>query len=378
MENIVFGIDFGTAYSSISYVDKYDKTVVFQSFEGYKQTPSVVYFDKNKVIVGEEAKEFSAIEPEKVVSFIKREIGNEAEYKRPTKFPDELNPSEIAAYILKKIEKDANDCLMLPEKIKKVVLTCPAYYDSDKRKYLKLAAEIAGLEVVYMINEPTAAVIAYNNTKSDEEKFYMVYDLGSETLDVTIIRVKNSVINIIAYNSDKNLGCTNWDIALAKYLLNKFNEEHNTSYDIDFDPILKNTLLLLAEKKKKQLASLDAVKVKVDYEGKSALIEVTHDIFNGLTEHFLDATIDKTKEVLDIAKQKGFYKIDEVLLIGGGSRMPQVKTKIDKEFNFDSKLFDPEECIAKGAAIYEKNDFMERDMIEDKSERVVMCYSFVV
>ena len=365
MGNTVFGIDFGAAYSSISYVDKYDKAVVINNSDGNRCTPSVVYFDKNEeVIVGEEAQELSVIEPQRIVRCIKNEFSHDAAYDKPTAFPNGLDASEIASFIFKKIVDDANNSGLFPEKIKNVVITCPAYFGAKERMRIKAAAELAGLAVEAITNEPNAALLAYGVrlNKLVDNKTFLIYDLGA-TFDVTVMRISGAIY-VIATGGDRYLGGANWDIALAEYLLSKFNQEHNTSYEMNSDPILKNMLLHLAENKKKQLGILNTVKALISYEGKSSRIEVTHDIFDALTEQYLDETIEKTKEVLDIAKQKGFSKIDEILLIGGGSRMSQVKTRIDKEFNFESKLFDPEECVAKGAVIY----------AIEKNNEFVMCY----
>jgi len=353
---LVFGIDLGTTYSCVSQVDKFDQAIVLKNFEGKNTTPSVVYFgDDNNVVVGDEAKELSKLEPDKTVSYVKRSISTDETYNKPTKFPNGLDPTDISAYILKKIVKDANDAGQFPEPIKDVVITCPAYFGTKERLRTKQAGEIAGLNVMAIINEPTAAAIAYG-MKVQEEKIILVYDLGGGTFDVTIIRVNGGAITVIATGGDHHLGGVDWDIALAEYLLSQYNKENSTTYTLDSDLGLKNTLLLLAEEQKKRLSAKDTVKSVVTIEGNSSRIEITRSVFNQLTEFKLDETIEKTKEVLEIAKGKGFTKIDEILLVGGSSRMPQIKERVDKELGCDAKLTDPDECVAKGAAIFAMNE----------------------
>ena len=353
---LVFGIDLGTTYSCVSQVDKFDQAIVLKNFEGKNTTPSVVYFGPdNNVIVGEEAKELSKMEPERTVSYVKRSISTDDAYTKPTNFPNGLDPTEISAYILKKIVTDANNAGQFAEPIKDVVITCPAYFGTKERLRTKQAGEIAGLNVLSIINEPTAAAIAYG-MKVDEEKIIMVYDLGGGTFDVTIIRVNKGTITVIATGGDHHLGGVDWDSALAEYLLSQYNKENETSYTMTSDAQLRNQLLLLSEEKKKSLSARDSVNAVVTFEGNSSRIEITRAIFDQLTEFCLDETIERSKEVIEIAKEKGFIKIDEVLLVGGSSRMPQIKARVDSELGCDAKLTDPDECVAKGAAIFAMNE----------------------
>jgi molecular chaperone DnaK (HSP70) len=152
------------------------------------------------------------------------------------------------------------------------------------------------------------------------------------------------------------LGGTDWDAALAKYLLSRYNSDNNTQYTMESDAKLRNDLMITAEDKKKSLSARDSVNAVVTFDGNSSRIEITRAIFDQLTAFCLDETIEKTKEVIEIASGKGFTKIDEVLLVGGSSRMPQIKARVDAEFGCDSKLTDPDECVAKGAAIFAMNE----------------------
>lgn len=353
----VYGIDLGTTYSCISQVDKFDQAVVLRNFEGDATTPSAVYFESaDNIIVGKEAKGMLATEPDNTVVFIKREIGVDESYDKSSgKFPYCYDPTEISALILKKLVKDANDLGDNPEPIKDVVITCPAYFGTKERMQTKQAGEIAGLNVLAIINEPTAAAISYG-MKVDERKTILVYDLGGGTFDVTIITVNGGAIKVIATGGDHHLGGVDWDTALAEYMLMAFNQENGTDYTLESNPELKYNLLLDAENKKKQLSAKQSVKHTIQYDGMSTRVEITRELFDDITSRFLDQTIDATRNIIEIAKQKGYDKIDEFLLVGGSSKMPQVKARITQEFGVDPKLTDPDECVAKGAAIYAMNE----------------------
>jgi len=355
----VYGIDLGTTYSCISQVDKYDQAVVLRNFEGDATTPSAVYFDPDddsKVVVGKEAKGMLATEPQNTVVFVKRSMGNDADFdKSCNRFPHHYDPSEISAFILKKLVQDANALGDNPEPINDVVITCPAYFGTKERMQTKQAGISAGLNVLAIINEPTAAAISYG-VKLDERKTILVYDLGGGTFDVTIITVDKGAIKVVATGGDPHLGGYDWDKALSKYMLTAFNAENNTSYSFDDDTILQNSLMLEAEMKKKNLTAKDTTKWNFSYEGKNSRITLARSDFDAITESLLDQTIDKTREVLDIARQKGYADPDVFLLVGGSSKMPQVKARVDQEFGCDAKFHEPDECVAKGAAIYAMNE----------------------
>lgn len=257
------------------------------NFEGTNTTPSVVYFEgPDKIIVGQEAKGMLATEPQNTVSFVKRSMGIDADFDKATnKFPYHFDPSEISALILKKLVQDANDLGDNPEPVKDVVITCPAYFGTKERMQTKQAGEIAGLNVLAIINEPTAAAIAYG-MKTTERKTVLVYDLGGGTFDVTIINVNGGAIKVIATGGDHHLGGVDWDTELANYMLDQFNQQTGCSYTMDNEE-LKYTLLLEAEMKKKQLTGKDVVKCNVQYDGQSARFEVTREIFDALTKPIL-------------------------------------------------------------------------------------------
>lgn len=355
----VYGIDLGTTYSCIAQIDKYDQAVVLKNFEGSLTTPSVVYVNGDNIVVGEEAKGSLTSEPDKTIAFIKRHIGENESFKKPTLFPGELDPVELSALILKKLVNDANGASDDPIPITDVVITCPAYFGTKERVQTKQAGITAGLNVIAIINEPTAAAITYG-IKADEEKMILVYDLGGGTFDVTMIRVKGGIIKVIATGGDHKLGGVDWDTVLAEYMIAYFNAKHNTSATIDSDPAFKYSVLLEAERRKKNLTAKNSVGANISYNGISERIELTRELFDQLTKDKLDETIEATRKVLEIAKEKGFDRVDEVYLVGGSSKMPQIKERVDREFNCNSKIQDPDECVAKGAVIYAMNEAFQR------------------
>lgn len=362
----VFGIDLGTTYSCIAQIDRQEQAVVLRNFEGASTTPSVVYFeDEKSAVVGEEAKNQLEVEPEKTVCFVKREIGVDASYdKSSNKFPYHYDPTEISAFILKKVVKDAN-CVRESEgmeAINDVVITCPAYFGTKERMQTKQAGLIAGLNVLAIINEPVAAAISYG-VKTDKTQTVLVYDLGGGTFDVSVIKITRGKIQVVVTGGDHHLGGADWDHAVSEYLLEEFNKANGTSYDLESDVHLKNTLLLQAEKAKKSLSAKERAMVNFQYEGQSARVALTREKFDELTAGLLEQTLSYIESTVEESRKKGVDTFDQVLLVGGSSRMPQVKNAVDKRLNCDAHLTDPDECVAKGAAIYAMNKSYE-DAIE--------------
>ena len=218
----VFGIDLGTTYSCIAFVNEHGKPEVIPNFDNNRTTPSVVFFDEDNIIVGEEAKNNIKVYSDQVVSFIKRNMGNSDfifEYDGNT-----YKPEEISSYILKKLVKDAEQNLGF--EISDVIITCPAYFGINERESTRKAGEIAGLNVRAIINEPTAAALAYGMDKA-ENKVVLVYDLGGGTFDITMIEIKpDSEINVIVTGGDHDLGGKDWDDKITNYLVQEFAQPY--------------------------------------------------------------------------------------------------------------------------------------------------------
>ena len=359
----IFGIDLGTTYSCISYVDESGRPVIVKNSEGSNITPSVVFFDEGAVVVGDVAKENAALYPEKVVSFIKRSIGEEG--YRFYHEDKELRAEEISAYILKKLVKDAE--LELNEKIEDVVITCPAYFGINEREATKQAGIIAGLNVKQIINEPTAAAISYGSIEENQNKVVLVYDLGGGTFDITMIEIKENAINVICTGGDHNLGGKNWDDAILTYLAEKFQEQSGIDEDILDNLETLQDLMVQAEKAKKQLTQRDKTTITVNFDGNRERIELTREKFEELTASLLERTVELTKDMLSEASKKGYNSFDEILLVGGSTRMPQIMEKIRTEFSVEPRVFDPDEAVAKGAAIFGNNKAIQ-ELIYKKIE----------
>jgi molecular chaperone DnaK (HSP70) len=342
----VYGIDLGTTYSCIATIDEFGKPVVLNNSEGTNVTPSVVFYEsENKVIVGETAK--NEIDAKRRVSFIKRDIGNDS-FQSKCIYPED--PVTVSAYILKKLVQDANESSM--QDIKDVVITCPAYFGTKERMQTQQAGEIAGLNVLSIINEPTAAAISYGLT-TKEDKVVLVYDLGGGTFDVTMIDVSDAAIRVVATGGDSRLGGADWDREIVKYLAAQFEDETGLS-NILGDPDTEANLSLQAEKAKKMLSSKGSYNTTVIHEGTSAKIELSLETFESLTSNLLNRTISIMNSALEAAKEKNpkYAKFDEVLLVGGSCRMPQVKKAVDAALGSDAKMFDPDQAVAKGATMY--------------------------
>lgn len=357
--NKVFGIDLGTTYSCVAYIDENDKPVVLKNSESELTTPSVVFFEtREDITVGSSAKESSKMYPDQVVQFIKRSMGKPNSNLIINGV--EMSPEEISSYILKKCVKDAMDSLRMEgklsedEEIKDVVITCPAYFGINERTATQTAGEIAGLNVLQIINEPTAAAITYGVTDDSKEKVVLVYDLGGGTFDITMIHIKPGEIKVICTGGDHNLGGKDWDDKILLYLDDEFRKQTGSSDSVLDDPETLQELVLSVEKAKKLLSSKEKAPITINFNGDRARIELTREKFDSLTNDLLERTISLTNDMINEAAKKGYKKSDiaEILLVGGSSRMPQVIKRIEKEYGISTKMFDPDEAVAKGAAIF--------------------------
>ncbi|MGC2776844.1 MAG: Hsp70 family protein, partial [Bradyrhizobium sp.] len=348
MSKRVYGIDLGTTYSCISYVDEHGKPTVLNSAEGEATTPSVVYFEStDNVVVGRTAKDVSVIHQDRVVSTIKRHMG-EAGYEYSVDGKS-YRPEEISSYILRKLVKDA--AAVTGDEIKDVVITCPAYFGVTEKEATKQAGIIAGLNVLYVIPEPTAAAIAYGMEQTEAQNI-IVYDLGGGTFDVTLIKISTGEITVIATDGDKHLGGKDWDDDIVAYLARAFEAETGTSaQELMNDLEAYQELLNDAEKIKIRLTSAKSVQQRVRHQAASAMVELTREKFDEITLPRLQRTVSLTETMIEEARKRGIGKIDKLLLVGGATYMPQVVERMGK-FPFEIKQFDPNQAVAKGAAIF--------------------------
>lgn len=352
MAKYVFGIDLGTTYSCISYVDEAGKANIIKNMEGDSSTPSVVNFaSPTEVVVGQIAKENAVIDPENTSLLVKTLMGRETfaiHYNGEDK-----SPEEVSAYILRKVAEDASK--QIDAEVKDVVITCPAFFGTAERTATKNAGKIAGLNVLEVISEPTAAALYYGCAKEQDEKTILVYDLGGGTFDVTIMNISSDKIEVICSDGNHELGGKDWDEALMRFLAEEFVSE--TGFDGDFDAYSQQDLRLKAEKAKQQLTSMEQVPVMIDAAGLKARVYISRDQFDEITSVLLAETIEKTDDAIKVAKDKG-YEVDEILLVGGSTRMPQVTKALIGKYDMEPKILEPDEAVAKGASIHAVNVYI--------------------
>ena len=346
MAKYIFGIDLGTTYSCIAYVDESGRATVVDNLEGTNTTPSVVNFaSPTDVVVGQVAKDTAEIDPNNTVSLVKTLMGKSnfaINYNGEDKTPE-----EVSAYILKKVTGDASK--LLNTEVKDVVITCPAYFGTVEREATRTAGELAGLNVIEIISEPTAAALYYGCAKEQEEKTIMVYDLGGGTFDVTVMKISPNKIDLVCSDGNHQLGGKDWDTALMNYLATQFCEE--TGFEGDFDEYAQQELRAKAEKAKQQLSAKEQTTVILQAAGLKARVNITREHFDEITQTLLQESIEKTEAAIAKAESKG-YKVDEILLVGGSTYMPQVEKAIVDKFGITPKILEPNEAVAKGAAIY--------------------------
>jgi len=345
----IIGIDLGTTNSEGAYVEA-GKPVVIKSAEGQSYFPSVVAFTKtDEMLVGEAAKRQAVTNPEGTIQRIKRKMGTNEKIKIRGKT---YTPQQISAFILQKIKKDAED--FLGETISEAVITVPAYFNDDQRQATKDAGAIAGFNVRRIINEPTAAALAYGLDKKDDQKI-AVYDFGGGTLDVTIMEVGGGVFEVLSTSGDTQLGGSDMDQALVDYIANEFKKHHDI--DLRRDPKTLQRVLEAAEAAKIELSSTLQTDINIPYitviNGQPTHLEMK--LSRDKLEEIISPIVNKSEKPCVQALQDAKLKpkdIDHVVLVGGVTRMPVVQKKVEEIFHQKPKReVDPMECVAVGAAI---------------------------
>ncbi len=346
-EKYVFGIDLGTTYSCIGYFDENGQCVTCQSVEGESTIPSVVRMEPgSEPIVGNAAKNTAILYPELTIQFVKSRIGIDPSFNYGPDQSYTTTPVEVSAQILKKIANDGS--VYTNSDVKRVVITVPAYFGDSEKRATKQAGEEAGLDVLGIIEEPTAAAIYYGMNKSDKAENVIVFDLGGGTFDVTAMEIKDRSFRTITTEGDHDLGSKNWDIALIDLVKEKFSEE--TGYDDEYDPDIEQDLLIACEEAKKILTQAEStvVPVKVDRQYKAA-INITRQEFDDATSSLLDSAISLTRKVIERVE----VPLTKILLVGGSTYMPQVRKAIEENFpELEINFNEPNTAVAKGASIY--------------------------
>lgn len=365
MANKVFGIDLGTTYSCIAHVDEYGRPAVIANADSQLTTPSVVLFDSpTDVVVGVQAKRQARIRPDDVASLVKRHMGDGA--WRFVAHGQEYSAPAVASQVLKSLAADA--ARATGQEAHDVVVTVPAYFGDEERKATKLAGELAGLNVVDIINEPTAAAFSYGFAQEGgTAQTVLVYDLGGGTFDSTVITLSDKKISVIATDGDHELGGADWDDRLAQFLSQRFREAAPNAGDPLDDTYGAQDLITTAEDVKQALTGRESVDSLVVFGADRANVTLTRSAFEELTSALLERTVDITQKVLTAAEEKGVRKVDKVLLVGGMSKMPAVARRLAEAFPDlpPAELADPDLSVAKGAAIYGQKKEMESFVISD-------------
>lgn len=342
-----YGIDLGTTYSCIATIDQDDLVTVISNPKGDLTTPSVVALDdKGKWIVGKAAKSKLGSDPDNVVAFIKREMSN-ATFKCKLQ-GKEFTPVDISAQILKYLVDFANKHRVDEEgkqPIYDVVITVPAYFGKLERDRTLEAGKQAGLNVLQLVNEPTAAALSYGRSQKDD-KVLLVYDLGGGTFDVSIMKFENHIADVLSTRGDHHLGGADWDRAIVDYALGEIGAKWD-----DLDKATQGMLMNAAEETKKTISGDDDEAILTfNFKGIQN-VTIRRSDFEARTRSLMQRSKGYVEDALQAANMKPI-DIDEVILVGGSSRMPMVKAMVDEMFpDSDVKIVDPDRAVAKGAAL---------------------------
>ncbi len=347
------GIDLGTTFSAVAYVDQSGRSAMLTNAEGDLLTPSVVLFGDTEVVVGKEARNASTVHPGWVAQWVKRDMGSPA-YCRPIrgKF---LPPEVIQACILRKLRTDAVGSVG-PEA--RVVITVPAYFDEPRRKATADAGEMAGLKVLDIVNEPTAAALAFGETlgylsatgEAKEELTLLVYDLGGGTFDATLLRLAPGDVRTLATDGDVQLGGHDWDLRLVNHVAGALR--NSLQLDLREDPAGMSRLLGAVIEAKHALSARSRTSIRVEHNRRAGEVEVTREEFNEITADLLERTAHTVRQLLAAAGLR-WTDVSRVLLVGGSSRMPMVSEMLGQMSGLPpDRTVNPDEAVARGAALY--------------------------
>jgi molecular chaperone DnaK len=352
----VVGIDLGTTYTAVAYVDDYGKPVVLKNTDGQTTTPSVVFFDPPNYVVGEPALQSTLTDPERVVQFVKRFMGVSGH--RVHVDGETYSPEFISSLILRKVVQEAQD--ELGEPVTDVVITVPAYFTETQRHATYEAGRLAGLNVLRIINEPTAAALSYGVSRRGKKRHILVYDLGGGTFDVTILTIDDDALNVVAVGGDPHLGGKDFDDRIMNFIEDELRERYQ--FEMESDTSLESELRLKAESAKRQLTARQSVPITLKVKrsistGLSTMetfvpvrVELTRELFESITADLLARTELLLENVMTQANLS-WGDISETLCVGGSSRMPMVRDMLTRLSGRRPLLHDPDECVAKGAAL---------------------------
>lgn len=341
------GIDLGTTFSVVSYIDKNGNAQIIPNRDGENITPSTILFDDDEVIVGKQAKKSAFLHPDNYESFAKRHMG-ERDYQFVSSNGDKYSAEAVSAIILKKLKADAE--ANLGDTIDGAVITVPAFFDEVRRVSTMNAAEMAGLNTLAIINEPTAAALAYGISKGESEpKTVLVYDLGGGTFDVTIIKFTENEIEPLATDGNRQLGGFDFDNKIVDYVIDAAKKQ---GIDINKDVKARQALQIEAEEAKKTLSERKKAEISLYICGQPFNIVITREQFEEMISSLLFRTINVMESAMEEAGLE-YNDIDKILLVGGSTRIPAVAKSIEEETGIiPSQDIHPDEAVAIGAAFY--------------------------
>lgn len=351
---LAIGIDLGTTFSVVAYLDSTGRPCTIPNSEGDLITPSVVLLEGNSAVVGKEAVKASGMEPELIADFAKRDMGSKFYSKKVG--GEQYPPEVIQSLILEKLKRDAE---LKVGPIDKAVVTVPAFFNEPRRKATQDAAQLAGLKILDIINEPTAAAIAFGyqvgfldaKGQTRKKETILVYDLGGGTFDVTLMEIEGADFTAIATGGDVFLGGIDWDRRLADYIADKFRDKHH-GFDPRQDPAGIQRLLKEAEDAKRTLSARDQVTVTFEHVGQGIRLPITRAEFEEMTQDLLERTRFTIRSVLKEARLQ-WTDLTRLLLVGGSSRMPMVQRMLEEESGMKvDRSLSPDEAVAHGAALY--------------------------
>ena len=351
--SVAVGIDLGTTRSVVAHLDASGRPQTIQNLEGDATTPSVVFFDDSSIVVGKEAVKVAEYEPERVVHFAKRHLGKKDFHISVggRTFPPEI----MQALVLNKLKEDSAARL---GSFEQCVVTVPAYFNEPRRKATQDAGRLAGLNVIDIINEPTAAALAYGvqqgflnaEGQADSLETVLVYDLGGGTFDVTLMEIRGNDYRAIATAGDVYLGGVDWDYRIVDHVAEQFQIQHGI--DPREDPADRLRLLTEAEDAKRSLSQRESVVIRYAAGGKRIQVPIARDDFNSMCGDLVDRTLFTTRRVLDNA-DRSFSDVSRLLLVGGSSRMPMIQDMLEAESGLElDRSLSADESVAHGAAIY--------------------------
>ena len=341
------GIDLGTTFSAVARIDPATgkPTIIKNSFDS-ATTPSVLCFEKNgNVLFGEDAKNMQSVGDTNAIAFFKRSMGKDmfsVDFHGKS-----YDATALSSILLKKLKEEAEE--QIGEKIDAAVITVPAYFTHKEREATIKAGQMAGLEVIAIINEPTAAAFAYGLNEKKYEQTVLIFDLGGGTFDVTLAKINQNEISILGSDGDHELGGKDWDDCIARYLASEFYEQYGV--DISEDPEMVASLLVTAENTKKQLTSKDVVSVPITYGNVRGTIDITEEIFESISQFLIGTTKEVTERLLD-SVGVSWSQVDGVILVGGSTRMRMIHNYV-YEMSGKPPLggVNVDEAVALGAAI---------------------------